>query len=77
MTRERHRLFWQADLTDQQTHERWQAAGARPLLARVRERLRELRSAPPPFSLDPDVVSALDDLVSGWRDDPGRDEAPG
>ena len=76
MTRERHRLFWQADLTDQQTHERWQAAGARPLLARVRERLRELRSAPPPFALDPAVIARLDEIVAAWRDDPGRGADP-
>jgi trimethylamine--corrinoid protein Co-methyltransferase len=64
MTRERHRRFWQAGVIDQQTHERWRAAGAQPLLARVRERLRELRAAPAPFTLDPDVTAKLDDLVS-------------
>ena len=67
MTRERHRGFWQADLTDQQTHERWRAAGARPLLARVRERLRELQAAPPPFALGDDVAATLDHLVADWR----------
>jgi trimethylamine--corrinoid protein Co-methyltransferase len=77
MTRERHRLFWQADLTDQQTHERWQAAGARPLLARVRERLRELRAAPPPFALDPSIVATLAEMVEAWRGDPGRGADPG
>ena len=77
MTRERHRLFWQADLTDQQTHERWRAAGARPLLARVRERLRELRAAPPPFALDPPAAATLDDMVAAWRDDPRSTGASG
>jgi trimethylamine--corrinoid protein Co-methyltransferase len=67
MTRERHRLFWQADLTDQQTHERWRAAGARPLLARVRERMSELLAAPAPFTLDPETAAALDSLVADWR----------
>jgi trimethylamine--corrinoid protein Co-methyltransferase len=64
MTRERHRRFWQAGVIDQQTHERWRAEGARPLLARVRERLHELQAAPAPFTLDPDVAARLDDLVS-------------
>jgi trimethylamine--corrinoid protein Co-methyltransferase len=66
MTRERHRLFWQADLTDQQTHERWRAAGARPLLARVRERLSELRAEPAAFTLDPETAAALDTMVDDW-----------
>ena len=77
MTRERHRQFWQADLTDQQTHERWRAAGAQPLLARVRERLRELQAAPPPFALDHSIVARLDDMVAAWRDDPRCDGGPG
>jgi trimethylamine:corrinoid methyltransferase-like protein len=77
MTRERHRGFWQADLTDQQTYERWRAAGALPLLARVRERLRELRAAPPPFALDPSITATLAEMVEAWRDDPGRGADPG
>jgi len=67
MTRDRHRRFWRGDLTDQQTHERWRAAGARPLLARVRERLSELRAAPAPFVLDPEAAATLDSLVADWR----------
>ena len=64
MTRARHRLFWQADLIDQQTHDHWQAAGATPLLARVRRRLAELQAAPAVFTLDPAAAARLDTLVA-------------
>ena len=59
MTRQRHRSFWQTTLLDQQTHERWQAGGGAPLLARVRERLSELRAEPPAFALDDAAAAAV------------------
>jgi trimethylamine--corrinoid protein Co-methyltransferase len=71
MTRDRHRGFWQADLTDQQTHERWRAAGAATLLERVRERLRELQAAPAAFTIDDDVRAELDGLVAAGSTPPG------
>lgn len=71
MTRDRHRGFWQADLTDQQTHERWRAAGATTLLERVRERLRELQATPAAFTIDADVRARLDGLAAAGSGSPG------
>ncbi len=67
LTRERHRLFWQPDLIDQASHERWSGAGGRTLLERVRERLRELQEAEAPFALDDDVQKTLAGLAEGRR----------
>ena len=67
MTRARHRSFWHGDLIDQQTHERWQAAGGTPLLARVRRRLRELRAEPAAFTLGPDAQARLHAAVAAWK----------
>lgn len=67
LTRERHRLFWQPDLIDQASHERWSAAGGRTLLERLRERLAELQAADPPFALDDEVSRTLAALAQGRR----------
>jgi len=66
-TRERHRLFWQPDLIDQASHERWSAAGGRTLLERVRERLAALQATEPAFALDDPVSRALAELAQGRR----------
>jgi len=67
LTRERHRLFWQPDLIDQASHERWSAAGGRTLLERVRERVAELQATEPAFALDDEVSRTLAGLAHGRR----------
>ena len=71
MTRARHRHFWRPELIDQNTHDRWLAAGQGTLLERVRRRLQELLAAGPAFTLDRATISVIDDLVCHPRKEQG------
>jgi trimethylamine--corrinoid protein Co-methyltransferase len=64
-TRAHHRDFWQTTLLDQAVHERWLAAGGHTLRERLRERTRELCSAPRAYTLDPSTQARLDGLAVG------------
>jgi trimethylamine--corrinoid protein Co-methyltransferase len=71
MTRARHRHFWRPELIDQNTHDRWLAAGQGTLLERVRRRLQELLAAGPAFTLDRATISVIDDLACHPRKEQG------
>lgn len=63
-TRQNHRRFWQSTLFDHQVHDRWLAAGATTMGARVRRRVAELREQPRLFELAADVQAGLETLAS-------------
>jgi trimethylamine--corrinoid protein Co-methyltransferase len=65
MTRRHFRDFWRASLIDQNTWDRWSAAGGMSLLERVRSRLTEIRAAGPAFTLDGATLRRLDALAGG------------
>lgn len=65
MTRQRFRDFWRASLIDQNTCDRWSAAGGTSLLERVRARLAEIRTAEPAFALDDETRRRVDALAAG------------
>ena len=67
-TRRHHRLFWQADLMDQNMFEHWQSDGAKTLRERVKARTAELREAPTTFSLDPGLEARLQQIVAAGLD---------
>jgi trimethylamine--corrinoid protein Co-methyltransferase len=63
-TRQRYRGFWQADLCDQRTYDRWLEDGGRTMKERAKERVAELRSQPRSFALDDARVACLDELLA-------------
>jgi trimethylamine--corrinoid protein Co-methyltransferase len=65
MTRQRFRGFWRASLVDQNTCDRWSAAGGTSLLERVRARLAEIRAAGPAFTIDDATLHRIDALAGG------------
>ena len=65
MTRRRFRDFWRASLIDQNTYDRWSAAGRTTLLERVRTRLAEIQAADPAFALDDETSRRIDVLAAG------------
>ena len=64
LTRTNYRRFRPPELFDQSVYERWQAAGATTLGARVTARTRELLAGPPTFTLDQTTRRRLSDLVA-------------
>ena len=62
-TRKQHRTLWQPTVVDQWMHDHWVEQGATTLLDRLRARARELRDAPPAFTLSDEVLAKLDDAV--------------
>ena len=62
-TRKQHRGFWQPTVVDQWMHDHWVEQGETTLLDRLRERARELRDAPPAFTLPPEVLGELNDRL--------------
>ncbi len=65
MTRRHFRDFWRASLIDQNTFDRWSAAGRTTLLERVRTRLAEIQAADPAFALDDETSRRIDVLAAG------------
>ncbi|NLE22562.1 MAG: trimethylamine methyltransferase [Actinobacteria bacterium] len=65
MTRRHFRDFWRASLIDQNTYDRWSAAGRTTLLERVRARLAEIQAADPAFTLDDETSRRIDALAAG------------
>ena len=62
-TRKQHHSFWQPTVVDQWMHDHWVEQGEMTLLDRLRERARELRDAPPAFTLSDEVLAKLEDAV--------------
>lgn len=62
-TRRHVRDAWQATLMDQTGYDRWLAAGATTLGARVRERTAALLAAPRPFELSGEARARVDDVL--------------
>ena len=63
-TRQHHRDFWQAGVTDQRIYDRWLEDGAKTMKQRAKERVAELRSEPRSFALDDAQVARLDELLA-------------
>jgi len=68
-TRKHHREAWDSGLFDFSVFDRWRAAGERSLLERLRERVTELRAAPPTHALSPGVLARLDERLAGWLEE--------
>jgi trimethylamine---corrinoid protein Co-methyltransferase len=63
-TRRHYREFWTSSLFDKAAHDRWEAGGATTLKERVKRKVAEIRSAPPPFELDDKTSAQLESLLA-------------
>ena len=64
---------WFPDLTDRAPRSEWQQQGAKDVVQRARERIREIEATHTPELLDPDVVQALQGVIEA-RHRAGREE---
>jgi trimethylamine---corrinoid protein Co-methyltransferase len=64
LTRAAHRGYWQPDLIDHSTYDRWHAGGERTLATRMRARRDELLAGERPFRLSEDTSRQLDGLLT-------------
>jgi trimethylamine--corrinoid protein Co-methyltransferase len=76
-TRKQHRTFWQPTVVDEWMHDHWVEHGEKTLLDRLREWARDLRDAPPAFTLSGEILRSLQDAVrtAGGRS-PARRQGP-
>jgi trimethylamine--corrinoid protein Co-methyltransferase len=64
LTRAAHRGYWQPDLIDHSTYDRWQAGGERTLATQMRARRDELLATERPFRLSEETSRQLDGLLT-------------
>ena len=64
LTRAAHRGYWQPDLVDHSTYDRWHAGGERSLAARVRARRDQMLATERPFLLSEETSRQLDDFLA-------------
>jgi trimethylamine--corrinoid protein Co-methyltransferase len=62
-TRKQYRSLWRPTVIDHWMHDHWVEHGEKTLVDRLRERARELRGAPPAFTLPDEVLAELDACV--------------
>jgi len=62
-TRTQYRSLWRPTVMNHWMHDHWVDTGEKTLLDLLRERARELREAPPAFTLPDEVLAELEACV--------------